>query len=314
VVNKQMDSHRALTRFATLEDVMSEEFTPIIQVLDRITVEYNLPDHSDVNKERYPWAVRLLGFPAFYAARMWEYPFALFSAELQAGMRCVDVGCGMTAFTIYLKEVAQCEAIGIDPDVFDAGIRYKGHGVSREFARKTGLQIIQCGMEAIALPSNTLDRVFCLSVIEHLPADVARRGVQEMARILKPGGRAIITVDVNMLSEVSRPFDLIWESGLLPLGDMDLRWPARRFGIFCDRRQPADVFGMTLVKDDYPVETQYSGVGGDPSPPVIGASLVPTMRWQPANGQQETSETMTRPLWHRLASRIKRALLVLLRG
>ena len=308
-----MNKRNLLTRFATVEDVMSEEFMSIIQVLDRIHVHYDLPDHSDVNGERYPWSVNLLSFPTFYAARMWEYPFAILSAELQPGMRIADIGCGMTPFSIYLKEIAKCEVVGVDPDLFDAGIRYKGHGVSREFICKTRLKVIQCGMEVIALSRNTFDRVFCLSVIEHVPPEIARRGVQEMARILKPGGRLIITVDVNMHSEISRPLDLIWESGLIPVGEMDLRWPIRRFGIFCDGKQPADVFGMTLVKDAYSVETYYGRVGGVHNPPVVPHMLVPTLRYRSKTDSTSPSRLSAQwPLWRRVASRLKKTILTLL--
>lgn len=305
-----MDNHdrtTALTRFANTNDVMSEPFMSIIHVLDELTVKYQLPDHSDVNQARYPWSLPFLGSPAFYAARMWEYPFALLSAELQPEMRCADVGCGMTAFTVYLKEVAQCEVVGVDPDVFDAGIHYKGHGVNKEFVRKTGLNVVQCGMEAITLPSNTFDRVFCLSVIEHLPPEIARRGVQEMARIVKPGGRLIITVDVAMHTEMVRPLDLIWESGLLPMGEMDLRWPVRRFGILDNGTEPADVFGMTLIKDDTLIETQYSGKGGMPNSPTVPHCVVPTLRWQ------QPSSFIKRPWWWLITNRIHRALLAVLR-
>jgi SAM-dependent methyltransferase len=114
----------------------------------------------------------------------------------------------MTAFTIYLKDTAKCEVVGVDPDVFDTGMRYKGHGVSRDLVRRTGLRVVQSGMEVTPLRSDIFDRVFCLSVIEHLLPETARRGIPEMARILKPGGRLVITVDVNMHSEISSPLTL----------------------------------------------------------------------------------------------------------
>lgn len=310
-----MGVQKPFTRFATVADVMSDSFVSITRVLNRIAVEHSLPDHSDVNHERYPWSVSFLSMPSFYAARMWEYPFAILSAELQQGMVCADIGCGMTPFTVYLKDNAKCEVVAVDPEVFDAGIRYKGHGVSQEFARKTGLEVVQCAMEATPLASDTFDRVFCVSVIEHLPSEVARRGVQEMARILKPGGRLIITVDVNMHSTISRPLDLVWESGLVPLGKMDLRWPAHRFGIFCNGKEPADVFGMTLAKEDYWVRTQYAGVGGGQDPPLVLHSSVPTLRSQDEGVAPPLRETPERPpLWRRIARRLRLALLALLRS
>jgi SAM-dependent methyltransferase len=294
-----------LSRFATLEETLSEDFLRLSRVFDELTRRYDLPDHSDVNRERYPWSVGHLGKPELYAARMWEYPFALLSAELQPGMKCADIGCGMTAFTPYLQDVAKCDVVGVDPDLFESGIKYKGHGVSKTFVQRTHLRVVQSGMEAIPLASDSFDRVFCLSVIEHLSQGVARAGAQEMARILKPGGRAIFTVDVALLVELARPLDLVWDCGLIPLGAMDLRWPTRRLGKLPGGRQPADVFGMTLLKDDYPVEVSYSGIGGDANPRVLKATAVPPLRFhRPA----------PRPLWRVAASRAKRAFFVLLRG
>ena len=73
-----------LTRFATVEEVMSPEFSEIIHVLDDIAIQYQLADHSEINRVRYPWAKSFLRKPAFYAARLWEYRFAIRSATLAA--------------------------------------------------------------------------------------------------------------------------------------------------------------------------------------------------------------------------------------
>jgi len=39
------------------------------------------------------------------------------------------------------------------------------------------------------------DRVFCISVIEHLPEQIAYAGMREMSRVLKKGGLLVVTVD-----------------------------------------------------------------------------------------------------------------------
>src|SRR5215213_8279996 len=250
----------ALSKFATVDDVRSAEFATINNVLDEISVSFNLPDHSDVNELRYPWSSGMLSKPAFYAARMWEYPYAILAAELSPGLKVADIGCGMTAFTIYLKDHARCDVTGVDPDVFEAGLKYKGHGVSEEFIKRTGIKFLRGDMTEVPLESDSQDRAFSISVMEHVPPDVRRRGMQEVARILKPGGRAVITVDMSMWFEVNRPLDLVWESGLNLFGLVDLRWPTQRFGMFSDdpvKGMPADVYGMVLVKDGGEVETQY---------------------------------------------------------
>ena len=255
---------RPYSRFATVEDALSPEFVSINKALDRLSVCFNLADHTDLNEVRYPWSAGMLSKPAFYAARLWEYPYAVLAADLEPGMKVADIGCGMTPFTIYLKDHAGCEVTGVDPDVFQAGIRYKAHGVSREFIERAGLKFLKGDMDAIPLETDSQDRVFSISVMEHVQPDVRYRGMQEIARVLKPGGRAVLTVDMSMWFEINRPLDLVWESGLNLYGSVDLRWPARRFGMFSDdevRGLPADVYGMTLVKDGDEVETQYRRAG-----------------------------------------------------
>jgi SAM-dependent methyltransferase len=287
-----------LSRFATAEEVRSAEFAAINKVLDQISVSFNLPDHSDVNELRYPWSRGMLSQPAFYAARLWEYPYAILAAELSPGLKVADIGCGMTAFTIYLKDHARCDVTGIDPDVFEAGVKYKGHGVSEEFIQRTGIRFLRGDMTELPLDDESQDRAYSISVMEHVPPDVRRRGMQEIARILKPGGRAIITVDMSMWFELNRPLELIWESGLNLFGVADLRWPTQRFGMFSDdevKGKPADVFGMVLVKDAGVVETKYrhNNDGVDTIPPYRVPTLIPQ-----SDGP--------RPLWRRLGSRLKR--------
>jgi len=271
---------RPLSRFATVADVLTPEFRSINKTLDELTVKYDLPDHSDLNEDRYPWSLGMLSKPAFYAARLWEYPYSILSAELQPGMMVADIGCGMTAFTIYLKDYVRCDVTGVDPDVFDSGIKYKGHGVSQEFLSNTGLRVLRGDITDIPLETDSQDRVFCISVMEHVTPDVRLQGMREIARILKPGGRAIVTVDMAMHFEFNRPLDMVWDSGLQFDGPFDFRWPVRRFGMISGgqntlRRRPADVFGMVLVKENTMIETRYHPEGE--SVPTIPLYLTPTL-------------------------------------
>ncbi|HSE17308.1 MAG TPA: class I SAM-dependent methyltransferase [Pyrinomonadaceae bacterium] len=290
-----------LNKFATVAEVRSADFAAINKRLNEISVDFNLADHSDLNKIRYPWSDGMLEKPAFYAARLWEYPFSILAAELKPGMKVVDIGCGMTAFTIYLKEHSGCEVTGIDPDVFEAGVKYRSHGVSQEFIERTGIKFLKGDMTALPLESDSQDRAFSISVMEHVPPGIRRQGMQEIARVLKPGGRAVLTVDMSMWFEMNRPLDLVWESGLNIYGTVDLRWPTERFGMFSDdpvKGMPADVFGLVLVKDEGAVETQYRA--GNKRVETVPAYRVPTLI-PPADSSRQ-------PLWRRLGGRIKREL------
>jgi hypothetical protein len=81
--------------------------------------------------------------------------------------------------------------------------------------------------------------------------------MREIARILKPGGLASISVDINVKQRVVEPLMLIWESGLSIHGTIDLTMPAQRFGIFHNGKQPSDVFGFVLCKPDASIRTDY---------------------------------------------------------
>jgi SAM-dependent methyltransferase len=285
------------SKFALVEDVRTPEFQSINRDMNSLSTRFDLSDHTDLNAERYPWSEGLLDKPAFYAARLWEYPFAIQAADLLPGMKVADIGCGMTAFTIYLKDFAECDVTGIDPDIFDEGTKYFAHGVSQEFIKRTGLRVLKGDFEAIPLETNSQDRVFSISVMEHVAPEIRRRGIQEIARILKPGGRAVITVDVSMVGfELNRPLDLIWDSGLTLVEPIDLRWPTRRFGMFSESKLPADVFGMTLVKENRKVEIQYRY--NDEKVETIEAHRVPTLIPRPS--------VTERPLWRRVGGRLKR--------
>jgi SAM-dependent methyltransferase len=116
-------------------------------------------------------------------------------------------------------------------------------------------------MDSLSAEDNTFDRLFCLSVIEHVPAKIAIGGIQEMARILKPGGLAVITMDLCVSEDAPcvNPLTLVWESGLLPAGELNVAWPVRRLGHGFKRGLAADVYGLVLLKDSTAVEERYYG-------------------------------------------------------
>ena len=266
--------HRLDCRFASIEEACSAPFAHLGRELAALNARHGLPDHAELNRAHYPWAEDRFPGPQIYGSRLWEYPFAILAAELRPGLDCADVGCGRTPFTLYLASQPGVRATGFDPDFFAPGDRPDAFGVNAAFIRSTGLDVRNCGMANLDAPDNHFDRVFCLSVIEHLDADTARRGMREMARILKPGGRLIVTVDVAIHDSFgdADPLSLVWESGLLPAAGVDLKWPRRRLGIGYKDDRPVDVFGLVLVKSGYAVDGRYAAPG-DPAASIAGSSI-----------------------------------------
>lgn len=95
-----------------------------------------------------------------------------------------DIGSGAAALTKELERYGH--VIGIDPSE-----------KATEFARSRGVSDMHIGSaEHTGLPDASCDIVTCLDVLEHLENDML--GIDEIRRILKPGGTAIIFVPAFM--------------------------------------------------------------------------------------------------------------------
>jgi ubiquinone/menaquinone biosynthesis C-methylase UbiE len=114
-------------------------------------------------------------------------------ARIQPGEQILEVGCGTGTLTLAAAAKAgpQSQAAGIDiaPDMIET---------ARRKALKAGLQVqFQVGrIEAIPFPDSQFDLVLSSLMLHHIHGDAAKQqGMQEMLRVLKPGGRLLI-VDV----------------------------------------------------------------------------------------------------------------------
>ncbi len=114
-------------------------------------------------------------------------------AKIKPGDKVLDIGCGTGNLTLTAKKYAgpSGSAYGIDasPEMIEE---------ARKKAKRSGLEaVFQIGLiEKIPYPDATFDIVINRLVIHHLPEDLKRRGLAEMLRVLKPGGRLFL-VDFN---------------------------------------------------------------------------------------------------------------------
>lgn len=117
--------------------------------------------------------------------RDWEYPHALLALDLQAGMRCLSVGASNCLLSVLLHRYYPEDFVGIDIAadyaqwIVDSGIN--------------GFQVMDG--TAMTFEDNSFDRVFSISAVEHFPEDGDTRAAKEMARVLKPGGRMVLTFE-----------------------------------------------------------------------------------------------------------------------
>jgi ubiquinone/menaquinone biosynthesis C-methylase UbiE len=114
-------------------------------------------------------------------------------AEIRPGESILEVGCGTGTITLGAKARAgtNSQVVGIDvaPDMLVT---------ARQKAEKAGLDVaFQPGrIEEIPFPDAQFDLVLSSLMLHHIHGDSAKlRGIQEIFRVLKPGGRVLI-VDV----------------------------------------------------------------------------------------------------------------------
>ncbi len=102
-----------------------------------------------------------------------------------AGRHVLDLGCGMGGLTVALRQ-AGARVVGHEPNRAYGAIctlRAARYGLSLPFVAAVG--------EALPFRDGAFDIVVCLDVLEH--ADSLERTLAEIARVLAPGGQAIVT-------------------------------------------------------------------------------------------------------------------------
>ena len=105
-------------------------------------------------------------------------------AGIQKGHRVLDLGCGTGTLTILIKQIhPESEVVGLDgdPRVLE---------IARAKAKKAGVEIaFHEGMAfQLPYPDGSFDRVLCSLVLHHLTTENKRRALNEVYRVLRPGG------------------------------------------------------------------------------------------------------------------------------
>jgi ubiquinone/menaquinone biosynthesis C-methylase UbiE len=110
-------------------------------------------------------------------------------ADLSAGDSLLDVGCGTGTLTIQAARRlgGAGRVIGIDPaprQIARARSKARRASVAAEF--QPGV------IEHLPFPDATFDVVTSTLMMHHLPDDLRRQGLAEIARVLRPQGRLVL--------------------------------------------------------------------------------------------------------------------------
>lgn len=133
----------------------------------------------------------LIAHNAFTAER---YRRVIEGAALRDGDRVLDYGCGDGAWLGFLHRRfprQQYELHGFDPNAL--GVELAGAALA-----SSGVPATLHGSLA-SIPDAHFDRVVCTEVIEHASAPGAM--LLEIARVLKPGGRVVVTTPIRLTED-----------------------------------------------------------------------------------------------------------------
>jgi ubiquinone/menaquinone biosynthesis C-methylase UbiE len=114
-------------------------------------------------------------------------------ARLEAGQSVLDVGCGTGALAVAAKGFvgAGGQVAGVDPSP-------EMVARAKRKAAKAGVDIrLEVGtIEALPFPDATFDTALSTLMLHHLTDDGLEKGLREVVRVLKAGGR-FLAVDIG---------------------------------------------------------------------------------------------------------------------
>lgn len=140
----------------------------------------------------------IFGFQTNNSNRTFEYPWAFLATTLEPGMKALEIGGGLSGFQFALAKSGLL-VTNVDPGIEAAGV---GFECTEEAIEKlndafhTNVRLINTNMENANLEANSFDRIFSISVIEHLSEAEFTSLSDEVYRCLKPGGLFVATADL----------------------------------------------------------------------------------------------------------------------
>jgi ubiquinone/menaquinone biosynthesis C-methylase UbiE len=123
-------------------------------------------------------------------------------AGIAAGETVLDVGCGTGTMALVAKRRVgdSGRVVGIDPS------RRLLAGARRKAARAAlTVDFREASIEMLEFPDKSFDVAMGSFMIHHLPDQVAYKGLAELHRVLKPGGRLLLIDFVRTEQDTAKP-------------------------------------------------------------------------------------------------------------
>lgn len=189
-------------------------------------------------------------------------PWIVAHGDWEPGMRFIDVGAGYSDLPAYLIDSFDMEGWVADDFGISTGeelwSRWGDPFELKDKYPKVRYVFRNLGHPSSDLPEGSFDRLYSVSVLEHIPLGQIVAVLNHMGRLLKPGGIMLHTVDIPYPRTIDRP-------GLWGVAAMIARLLARR--VLIALRAPGNfpyihsVEGWaTLLRDNFRIEGVMRGI------------------------------------------------------
>lgn len=180
---------------AALSDLETSEWAELFNELEGSQSSFLAKEQSFRSPE-YKWPRD----PLHWWSRVWEYPYVYHHLKnwrkkfsLSQLPRVVDLGSGVTFFPFSVARLGYSViCTDIDP-ICGKDLNRAAQCISSQPGIIDFMQT-----DGISLPfhNKEMDVVYCISVLEHITH--FERIIQEIARVLSPGGLLLLTVDIDL--------------------------------------------------------------------------------------------------------------------
>ena len=123
--------------------------------------------------------------------------------KLRQGMTAVDVGCGLgyLGYTYWPHFGKGGTYFGVDQS---KGLIKEATLLSKKWAKGGKAKFIQADAYNLPFPDNFTDWVMCQVILMHL--EKPKKALEEMVRIVKPGGLIMCNEPDNLSTMLSKPY------------------------------------------------------------------------------------------------------------
>lgn len=179
------------------------------------------------------------------STRAFEYPWAFHAVDVGPGRRILEVGGGLSGLQFVLA-LSGAEVVNVDPLVpYGGDDNHCGEDVVAFHRRlnrvlKTAVSLAPTTIDKADIQSSSMDTVYCISTIEHLEQAAILSILDNVNRVLVPGGHLVVTVDLFLNLE---PFT---DRARNEWGtNISVAWLLEKSGLELAVGEPAELMGFS---------------------------------------------------------------------